>query len=178
MAKEHDWKWYADQGLEIPSTPDPPLNKKQREEILRRDNYEPQMQHYDEQHGFHKRDCDDCDHKSGKGRQLQVHHIDPRSEGGSSFDRDNLITLCPGDHIGKRCDGSIQDPSKEFVVHPDNVQALRQYRGGDRSAYQQMVDRREKKRQAGEDWMNHDHDAEMRETARENGEKPWWKFWG
>lgn len=175
MAKENDWNWFS--GSE-PTEPDPPLNSKQRENILRRDEYSPQMRHYDEDRGFHKKDCNDCDHQARDGsRHLQVHHIDPRSEGGSSTDPENLISLCPGDHIGRRCDGSIQDPSQEFVVHPDNVTALRKFRGGNKNSYNEMVQEREQKKKRNEEWMNHDHDAEMRETAEENSKRPWWKVW-
>lgn len=71
-----------------------PNPEKTKKRILRRDDYT----------------CLRCGHKSGPhagddGRVLQVHHINPKSEGGSNKD-ENLITLC------RPCHG-VQHPKND-----------------------------------------------------------------
>lgn len=127
------------------------------------------MRHYSEEKGFYKRTREDCQVcvTTGKECGLQVHHINPRGNGGGNTPR-NLITLFTCEHIGKRADGSLVDTHKEFVVHPDTVEAAKEYRAGNKSAYIDMAKKRDVIYQAGEPYWNTDHDVEMQETANEN----------
>jgi len=53
--------------------------------------------------------CADCDlprdeHRETFDRDLEVHHIEPVSEGGAKFDLENLVTLCVPCHLERHRD--------------------------------------------------------------------------
>ena len=124
------------------------------------------MRHYSEENGFAPKQSQRCEGCDGKGCGLQVHHIDPRRNGGGDVP-DNLITLYTCEHIGKKGNGDLVDPSEEFVVHPDMIGTIKSYRNGNKKAFQEMGVQRDIKLQHGEIYWNPDHDEEMKETAEE-----------
>lgn len=147
----------------------PPLTPSERQSIIERDNSTSQMRHYSEERGFYKRTREDCKICTITGKEcgLQVHHINPRGNGGGN-NPNNLITLFTCEHVGKRADGSLVDYHEEFVVHPDTIDATIDYRAGNKKAYANMAKRRDDIYKSGEPYWNTDHDAEMTETAHEN----------
>lgn len=137
----------------------------QKKKILERDNYESQLQHYDEKTGFTK-GCKDCPYKDKSKRKLNVHHINPNGNGGSN-DATNLITVYECEHTGKMCDGKLVDPKKKFVIHPDMLRGFFEYRKGNKNAIQEVMDRRRPLKENGEIYWSTDHDAELKQTAIE-----------
>lgn len=152
------------------------FSERQRKAILERDNNTSQMRHYSEESGFAPTPVEKCKACNGKGCGLQVHHIDPRRNGGGDTP-DNLITLFACEHIGKKANGELADTSEEFVVHPDTTDALRSYRKGNKKAFQEMSTKRDIKLQHGEIYWNPDHDEEMKETAVERTQSAVAKGW-
>ena len=142
------------------------LTERMRTWIIKRDEGTSQLRHYSETKGFCKRDPKDCKDCNGQGCGLQVHHIDPRRNGGGDVP-DNLLTLLQCEHNGKKTGKKMADPKKEFVVHPDMVEVFENYRKGDKRAFQKMSEERNKKMANGETYWNTDHDQEMLETATE-----------
>lgn len=141
------------------------LTDSERKSILLRDENTSQMRHYTEKGGFQK-GCKDCPLK-GKGKpKLQVHHINPNGNGGAN-EPTNLITIYECEHNGRRCDGTLADSSKTFVVHPDMKQGFEEYRKGNKRAIQEVMERRKPLKQNKEVYWNTEHDAEMTETAFE-----------
>lgn len=141
-----------------------PLTESQRNSILDRDGNFPQMRHYSEDLGWHKqKPC----YVPGVCK-LQVHHIETRRNGGMNAP-ENLITLAICDHIGKcTLDGTLLDPTTDFVVHPDMVATLVKYREGNKKAFAEMFGEREELVADGLLYHNSDHDSEMLETALQN----------
>lgn len=142
------------------------ITKRQREWILRRDNDTSQMRHYSEEKGWHCKDPSTCSGCDSKGCPREVHHINPQGNGGVNRPQ-NLITLQRCEHTGKTGKGGIVDIEKEFVVHPDNIQALNEYRRGNKDAYKQLIENRQEQTRRGEKYWNDDHDEEMKQTAEE-----------
>lgn len=145
------------------------LTEKQRQAIIIRDEETSQMRHYSEQKGFFKKKKEDCLNCDGQGCGLQVHHIDPRRNGGGD-EPNNLITLFQCEHNGKKKKG-FADPKTEFVVHEDMIDVFKKYRNGDKKAFQKMSEERTAKLQSGIIYWNPDHDEEMLETAQERTKK-------
>lgn len=139
------------------------LTENQRRAIIERDNHTSQMRHYTEQCGF-KPGCIDC--PLPEQQKLHVHHVDPHGNGGTN-DAVNLLTIFECEHVGKKCDGSLVDPTEKFVVHPDMVEGLKRYRKGDKYAIAKVMSAREPLKEHGDVYWNPDHDAEMKETAVE-----------
>jgi hypothetical protein len=87
------------------------LNRRQRADILSRDDYTSQMRHYSEEKGWHTGGyCEDggldCDN-------LQVHHIQPQGTFENYHDPEkdspnNLITLFECEHSGRCPDLKIK----------------------------------------------------------------------
>jgi hypothetical protein len=149
------------------------LTSKQRREIIERDDGQSQMRHYSEEQGWHTLPPCEPD-----GCKLQVHHIQLQRDGGQDVP-DNLITLAQCEHTGKRCDGTMVDPTQDFVVHPDVIDAVNAYRGGVKNAFELMAQARNEVLGQGEIYHNPDHDAEMAETALErtlNAVAAGWRF--
>lgn len=142
-----------------------PLTQAERRSILERDEYTSQMRHYTEDGGFQK-GCRDCPIKDKGKRKLQVHHVNPNGNGGSN-EPENLITVYECEHTGKMCDGTLADPNKKFVIHPDMLRGFFEYRKGNKKAIQQVMERRKPLKEKKEVYWNTDHDAEMAETAVE-----------
>lgn len=57
--------------------------------------------------------------------------------------------------------------TERFVVHGDNVEALKAYRAGDKEAFKKMGAKRDELHDAGLPYWNTDHDDEMTQTADE-----------
>ena len=142
------------------------LTRRQKQWILTRDNNTSQMRHYSEEKGWHCKDPTTCEGCDGKGCPRHVHHINPQGNGGSNRPN-NLITLFSCEHIGRKGNGDTVDPEKEFVVHPDNIRALKEYRAGNKDAYNELMDERSEKTKRGEPYWSTDHDIEMAQTAEE-----------
>lgn len=132
----------------------PNFTKKQREYILKRDEYRCQFHTYDQTKGKWVR----CSHTT----HLEVHHILPRGFAYQHLPKDfienelngrgNLITLCASHHRGYNWDGDC--------VHPDTRVALKHYREGDKEAFHKMTADRAKMNASGKpywvtvwDWM-------------------------
>jgi len=72
------------------------LTRKQREAILRRDDYHSQMRHYSEERGWYVNE--NCPYDGEPCANLHVHHIQPVRAGGTN-DPENLITIFSCEHI-------------------------------------------------------------------------------
>lgn len=142
------------------------LTERMRNWIIKRDNHQSQLRHYTEQGGFKPKNVELCEGCDGTGCGLQVHHIDPRRNGGGDVP-DNLITVLQCEHNGRKKKGKLADPKKEFVIHPDMVEVFQEYRKGDKQAFNKMGKKRQEKLDQGETYWNTDHDAEMLQTAKE-----------
>lgn len=86
------------------------LTKKQREWVLRRDDYHSQMRHYSEEKGWYKNE--NCPYDNYPCDQLEVHHIKPmRMFGPRGNSPENLITLHGCEHQGV-CKDERRRPKK------------------------------------------------------------------
>ncbi len=139
------------------------LTDKQRQAILQRDNHTSQMRHYSEEKGFTTGCQNNCPVEEIK-RKLHVHHVNPHGNGGSN-DATNLLTIYECEHVGKKCDGSLVDTTKSFVIHPDMVEGLKKYRAGNKNAIMEVMIKRQPIKESGGIYWNTDHDQEMQETA-------------
>lgn len=89
-------------------------------------------------------------------QNLQVHHIVPRGWAARHFPHKfpingslNAITLCDQHHIGDvDCEDSI------YVVHPDTAKAKREYREGNKGAYNDMMKNRRELNEKGVPYWN------------------------
>lgn len=142
------------------------LTERMRSWIIKRDDNQSQLRHYTEKKGFKTKDVETCKDCDGEGCGLQVHHIDPRRNGGDDVP-DNLITVLQCEHNGKKKKGKLADVRKEFVIHEDMVEVFEEYRKGDKQAFNKMGKKRQEKLERGEVYWNTDHDDEMLETAKE-----------
>ena len=140
-----------------------PLKDWERKKILERDNYTSQMRHYSEEKGWHT-GCDNC--PCPEHQFVEVHHVNPNGNGGSN-DPPNLLTIFRCEHTGKRCDGSLVDPSEDFVVHPDMVEGFKNYRKGNTNAIAEVMQARKPLKEKGDIYWDTTHDAEMKQTAEE-----------
>jgi hypothetical protein len=122
------------------------------------------MRHYSEDCGFYS-GCRECPIKEPKPK-LHVHHVNPHGNGGSN-DATNLLTIFECEHTGRMCDGSLADVTKKFVVHPDMVTGLRNYRKGNKNAIVEVMVKRKPLKEAGLIYWNTEHDEEMQQTAIE-----------
>lgn len=68
-----------------------------------------------------------------------------------------------------------RDPKKEFVVHPDMIDAFKSY-NGDKDHFEKAFEKRRELTAKGEPYWNTDHDVEMKETAEERSKNPLWRF--
>lgn len=142
------------------------LTERMRNWILKRDNNTSQMRHYTEASGFKPKNVKKCKGCNGEGCPLQVHHITTQRNGGMD-NPNNLITIYECEHNGRKKDGTLADPDKEFMVHPDMPEVFKNYRSGDKKAFQKMQKKRNEQIESGEIYWNTDHDEEMLETAKE-----------
>lgn len=141
-----------------------PFTEKQRRWIIARDDERSQMRHYSEESGWHVKNPSTCRHCGGEGCQLHVHHIVPQRVGGEDSPY-NGITLYQCEHIGRTPTGLI-DPSKEFVVHPDMIDAFKNY-DGTNSSFISVFRTRDALARVEIPFHNTDHDVEMLQTATE-----------
>lgn len=142
------------------------FTKRQRDWILKRDNDTSQMRHYSEEKGWHCKNPSTCKGCGGEGCPREVHHINPQGNGGKDNPK-NGIVLFRCEHVGKDGKGKLVNTEEEFVVHPDNMKALDEYRRGNKDAYKQLLDERAEKTKRGEKYWSTDHDEEMKQTAEE-----------
>lgn len=132
------------------------------------------MRHYSEELGFYNYDPSDCEGCGGRGCTINVHHISPQrfsavNLGWTPEQIDspyNAISVFQCEHTGKMGNGQLVDPTTDFVLHPDNITALENYRQGITTAYQDMFALRNALAEAGETYWNTDHDAEMLEQVK------------
>lgn len=159
------------------------MKKGERLAILKRDEHQSQMQHYNEEQGWHNNGyCGDVD--INPCTHLQVHHIQPRRTGGLD-EPTNLITLYQCEHVGvcpdKRIEGGLRGgkyaPDNMFVVHRDIRDATMEYKG-DVNMYNQVFEARNEQLKQGNIYWNTTHDVEMKQTAVERSQNPgWWLGW-
>jgi hypothetical protein len=113
------------------------------------------------------------------GGRLEVDHILPQRFAKDALGMvdteydvpDNLLTRCKNHHIGH--------PDSH---HPDTLEALTAYRGGDKDAFKKMAEARDQRLAEKKLCWNNNHDAEARVVARERTKKAdeehglgWWK---
>lgn len=84
----------------------PPLTKAQRKAILARDNNTPQQRGYNEEKGWHK-SHDPCPYDRKPCDSIDVHHIIPRSAGGTN-DPENLLSVSSCFHKGDCRSGRLR----------------------------------------------------------------------
>lgn len=84
------------------------FTKRQREWILRRDDYEPQLRGYSEERGFYNAREDYCKDPENPCTHLEVNHIVNQADGGTD-DPFNGITVGKCQHVGYCPSGRIRD---------------------------------------------------------------------
>lgn len=134
----------------------------QKKWILERDGFRCQMRWV--QNGKWVR----CNNRFG----LQVHHRVPRGWASAHYPSDygindcsNGITICSCHHIGE----GVDNENAPHVIHRDNIHAKREYRKGNKRAYDEMIENRKNLTRRGIPYWNTEYDEMFaRIIAREN----------